>query len=297
MKSRLRDLVLNRFREREFNITPEVLADFFVQCRRRRPDYLFGYSSMLYEFALYVNQNGLSGRELKLRAAICSGEKIHDHFREAIHEAFGCPTVSEYGATEVGIIAHECPEGRHHISEDSVHLEILDKASQPVPDGEMGRVVVTVLHSQASPIIRYELNDFATLSTEPCPCGVTLRCLKSIEGRTSEVVIAPDGRVFHGMIFYYIMKDFTERMGTIKQFRLHQRALDRLDFYIVPAGDFGSDAEAYLKQRVREKFGDAMQIKLIYCDEIEREKSGKLRHFETDLDTSEHLARLYSAAD
>ena len=284
LKAKLKDCVLNRFREREYNLNHDTLIDFYHKVKRRKPDYLFGYSSMVYEFAMFVKENRLSGHELGFKNVICTAEKIPSSHRKTIESSFNCKVISEYGASETGIISYECPAGSHHISDDCIYVEIVDEKNTPVPDGVSGKVLVTVLNSFSSPIIRYELGDIATKAPISCDCGVNLSCLKNIVGRTSDVVLTPEGHSFHSIIFYYIIKDFTEKYGGVKQFKVRQAALDRLEFHLVLTDHSLNITDSYLKEQVNNKFGREMKVDFYYHDYLEREQSGKLRDFETVLD-------------
>jgi phenylacetate-CoA ligase len=282
-KARSRDFLLNRFREKEYDLTPEVLDDFYRQVRRKQPDYLFGYSSMVYEFASHCRDNNLPGRELGLKAAICTAETIHPFQRELIQSTFGCPVVSEYGAAETGIISYQCPAGRHHISDDTVLVELLGSDGRSVPEGEIGKVVATVLFSHAAPIIRYDLGDLAIRSSERCPCGVNLSLLDQIVGRTSGIIVTPAGRRFHSIILYYIMKQYADRYGGIRQFYVRQTHPDRLEVHIVTNSLFTDKARSWLSEAFHDKFGDDMQVEFLLQEKLPRTKSGKLTDFESDL--------------
>jgi len=283
-KMHLRDFVLNRFRERTYDLSARVLEEFYQDCTRRRPAYVFGYTSMIYEFALFVQARELDGRALRFRAAICTAESITDQQRRVIEEQLGCPVVSEYGAAETGIISYQCPKGSHHVSDDTVLLELLDNDGQPVSDGEIGRVVVTVLHSFCAPIIRYELGDFAIRRRGSCSCGVNLSMLERIVGRTSGIIVTPSGKCYHSIALYYIMKDFASKYGNVRQFKTVQTSEDHLEFYLVFDEGVNPDSEAYLMRLVKQKFGDDMRVTFTKTDQIPRSASGKLTDFESRLD-------------
>ena len=57
--------------------------------------------------------------------------------------------------------------------EDCIFLEIEDvETGKPVKDGETGNMVVTILHRNLPPVIRYNVRDLARIvSTETCACG------------------------------------------------------------------------------------------------------------------------------
>jgi phenylacetate-CoA ligase len=281
IRTAVKDLVLNRFREREYNLTQATLDAFLLDIQRERPEYVFGYSSMVHEFARHVQEKGIALHDLRLKAVICTAERIGHSMRNTVEAVFGCPLVSEYGATEVGIVSYQCPEGRNHVADDCVYVEIVDDQGNPLPDGERGRVVVTVLNSHSSPFIRYDLGDISAKVAEPCPCGRPLSVLADVEGRVGDVVYAPDGRSYHSIIFYYIMKELTQRFGGVRQFKVYQSALDRLELQIVKTTTFGPEAEQFIRDQVREKFGNQMTLELVFADAIPRKPSGKFRDFES----------------
>lgn len=294
LKIKAKDFLLNRFREVEYNINPTTLHKFYTDVVKKKPDYIFGYSSMVYEFAMYLKENSINLKSANLLAAICTAEKIYDFQRNLIEEVFGCKVVSEYGATETGIISYECQYGSNHISDDCVYVEIVDEKNRTLPRGETGRVLVTVLNNFSSPIIRYDIGDIASRSNKTCDCGVNLSILEKIDGRTSDVVIGPNGEIYHSIIFYYIIKELTQRMGGIKQFKVLQKKINLLEFHIVKGSDFIGDAEAFIRAEIKKKFGASMNLVIYYQEYIKRNQSGKLRDFETELDTLSLLPKFYA---
>ena len=77
IKAKTKDLLLNRFREREYNINIDTLFEFYNKIKKNKPDYIFGYTSMVYEFALFVERKKGDGKNLKLKAVIAKREKIY----------------------------------------------------------------------------------------------------------------------------------------------------------------------------------------------------------------------------
>lgn len=287
LRMRLRDAVLNRFREEEYSLSPSVLRAFHDRVRRDGPEYVFGYSSMVYEFAVFLREHGLTLSAGHLKGAVCTAESIPDYQRAVIEDALGCPVISEYGSAETGILSYQCPMGRHHISSDAVLLETLDDAGATTPSGVAGRVVMTVLHSHAAPIIRYELGDYAVLGSGTCPCGRSLPVLESIVGRTSGVIVTPSGECFHSIALYYIMKDFADKFGGIRQFSVRQTHLDRLEFHLATSAEFGPAAQHHLASLAQSRFGHEMRVVFVHHESLERSAAGKLRDFVSDLDTTQ----------
>jgi phenylacetate-CoA ligase len=277
-KTRVRDFLLNRFRESEYNLKAHVLKDFYNKMVRKKPAYLMGYSSMVYEFARFLREEGLDGRRLGLKLVKCTSETIQEVYRETINEVFGCNIVSEYGAAETGLIAFECDRGNHHLLLDCtfVHFVEQDMLANGVPTK---KILVTDLHNYAVPVINYEVGDSVVTSQHTCPCGRPFPLLEQIIGRLGDVVLTPDGQRLHSIIFYYIMKGLTDKGGGIKSFKVHQKDKDRLKVLLVKDKGFTQKSLEFLSREFQRHFGPEMHVDFEFCDAIPREQSGKLRDF------------------
>jgi len=288
---RFRDFLLNRFREKKFNLEPSVLMDFYKKIIKKKADYIYGYTSMVYEFALLLKNMNLKLGNHMLKGAVCTAETIHDYQRSVIEEVLGCKVISEYGSTETGIISFECKEGRHHVPDDCVYVEVVDDDNLPVPMGQTGKILVTVLHSFSFPIIRYQLGDYVRMSDDTCPCGVNLSIIDQIMGRTNDIIVTPQGRCFHSIAIYYIMKEFISKFGGIKQFKVRQTHISKLEMHIIRTDSYNGIAEGWLSNNIKNFFGKEMSVNFIYHESFQRSESGKLQDFETCLDTSNYLVK------
>ena len=116
------------------------------------------------------------------------------HYR-AIARAFGAPIASSYGSTETGYVFMECEAGRLHQVAESCHVDFLPfSADHGGP--ETGRILVTTFGNPWRSLVRFDVGDVVLLDTgPPCACGVREGLtLRSIEGRTVNLTLAPDGR-------------------------------------------------------------------------------------------------------
>jgi phenylacetate-coenzyme A ligase PaaK-like adenylate-forming protein len=109
-------------------------------------------------------------RELRVSEWIALGEEIDPFLYQAIVDQ-GIPVHSTYSCEEVGPIAFECEAtpGHYHVATSNVVVEIAGDLHE-IEGKKLGRVLVTHLHSYATPFIRYDLGDLALLK-ETCPCG------------------------------------------------------------------------------------------------------------------------------
>lgn len=116
------------------------------------------------------------------------GEYLSAAMRAAISEAFACPVLDEYGASEFMDIAYDCGHGWLHVNADWVLLEPVDKGYRPVPPGTPSQtVLLTNLANRVQPIIRYDLGDSVILKPDPCACGSCLPAIR-VQGRTDDII-------------------------------------------------------------------------------------------------------------
>jgi putative adenylate-forming enzyme len=183
------------------------LSDIVAQLNQSQPDVLVGYASMIRALA----DEQLDGRlRIRPRAVNSASEVLTPETRTMATRAFGVAPFNVYAATETGGIAAECARHRMHLFEDLVIPEVVDDQYRPVPAGHAGdRLLVTVLSSRTLPLIRYELTDRVSLTTETCPDGLPFGLLASIEGRTDDIIVLPatgGGTVrVHPIVFHQVL--------------------------------------------------------------------------------------------
>ena len=71
---------------------------------------------------------------------------------------------------------------------------------EPVPEGESGMLVVTMLQKEAFPLIRYKIGDISSLTWEKCACGRTHPRLGRITGRSDDMIVVRGINVFPSQI-------------------------------------------------------------------------------------------------
>lgn len=273
-RTRIKDFLLNRYREHECNLTPGVITDFIDKTGKRRPAYIMGYSRMLHEFASYAQSHGIDLAGLGLRMVKYTSESLEEQDKEYMKEVFQCPVVSEYGCAEAGIIAFECPDGSNHIMSDCVHVEYLD-----CDRGLAGvkEVVVTDLHNLSFPIMRYRLGDLVVPEDRPCRCGLPFPVMGRVYGRTSGI-FRLEGKAYHNAVFNYIIKAAQKKYNRIDQFRVVQTAPDCFTYQLAVNGPC-EEVERYIAAKTLDKLGPGVEVSFERFASLPRDESGKLRYF------------------
>lgn len=239
------------------------------------PVALYGYASSLHLLARRALAHGVGCRGLSgLRAVFATAEGLSPEQREVIAEAFGCGVAGEYGARDAGLITHECPAGGHHILAEGIHVEILRPDGTAAAPGERGEIVTTHLESFGFPLIRYRTGDVGVLAEGACPCGLLLPRLERVEGRATDFLLAPDGRLLHALGAIYILRV----LPGVGAFQIEQPTVERLVVRIVREPGFPEDGEAAIRDGLKRLLRAEPEIRIDYVDAIAAAPSGKHRY-------------------
>ncbi|HSS09187.1 MAG TPA: hypothetical protein VLL25_04845 [Acidimicrobiales bacterium] len=103
-----------------------------------------------------------------------AGEPMGSRMKRKIREDWGLELFMYTSAGDTGT-SWECHEhDGYHLWEDTVLVECLRPGTnQPVPDGEIGELVVTALDDPVAPLVRYRTDDLVRLDRSTCACGRT----------------------------------------------------------------------------------------------------------------------------
>ena len=120
-----------------------------------------------------------------LKKGLVSGE----YFSPELREAFAARSMSVhqcYATADVGLIAYESPGCDGMVLDEGVIVEIVRPGTnEPLPDGEVGEVVVTCLNPDY-PLIRFATGDLSAIIPEACECGRTNRRIRGWMGRADQ---------------------------------------------------------------------------------------------------------------
>lgn len=242
------------------------------------PDYLLTYPSNLFSLAQRCEEtgNGIPG----LRQVATMGEVVEPEVRAACERVWEVPLADAYSAQELGMIALQCPEHPHyHVQSENVLVEILGEDGQPCAPGEVGRLVVTDLHNFATPLIRYEIGDYAEAGG-PCPCGRGLPVITRVLGRTRNMLTLPSGE----QMWPAFTKALRQALPSLRQAQLVQRTRDEIEVRLVVASPLTPMEEDRARAALGKALSDAFAYRFAYVDEIPRSPGGKFEEVKSELD-------------
>ena len=156
------------------------------------------YASRIFEV---MNEEGVDPRKDTQLRILCIGAEPHsEEQRKRIEDNLGVKAYNSYGISEMmgPGVAFECPEQNGlHIWEDYFIVEIIDPVTlEPVPDGELGELVITTINREAMPLLRYRTRDLTRFLPGECPCGRHHRRLARLQGRSDDMIILKGVNIF-----------------------------------------------------------------------------------------------------
>lgn len=276
VKALITDLIANRKRVSAFDLTPESLNRYYHEALLFKPRFIYGYVSVIEIFAHYILDNRLSPLP-SVKSVITTAEILTEKSRQVISQAFGVTVFNEYGCGEVGSLAHECEHGGMHVMSDNVLLEV------EAGDLGSGEIIVTDFYNFTTPMIRYRLGDYATLSTKSCDCGRGFPLLESIHGRAYDVLHVPSGQRVHPEAVIYIFESIQSKTSAFEQFQVIQESRSQVLVRVIPNKNWTANIHDMLIRDLKRDISNDINYRINIVDEIYREGSGKLRLVKSEL--------------
>ncbi|WP_067061673.1 phenylacetate--CoA ligase family protein [Roseateles chitosanitabidus] len=147
-----------------------------------RPQAYVGTPSFL---KILLDKAAEQGQPLSVHKALVSGEAFPPSLRDWCGER-GVVGYQCYATADLGLIAYETSARQGLVVDEGVILEIVRPGTgDPVPDGEVGEVVVTTLNPDY-PLIRFGTGDLSAVLPGPCPTGRTNVRIKGWMGRADQ---------------------------------------------------------------------------------------------------------------
>lgn len=157
-----------------------------------------------------MDQEGVDPRrDTKLRIFAIGAEPHSNEQRMRIEDMLGVKAYNSFGMSEmqgpgVGFECDCCRQseenggvGGFHIWEDCYIVEIVNpKTLEPVPDGEMGELVMTSINREAMPLLRYRTRDLTRKIPGTCACGRAHVRVDRLRGRSDDMIVLKGVNIF-----------------------------------------------------------------------------------------------------
>ena len=172
----------------------KFMTDFGTTAVHAVPSYV----TRLYEV---MQEIGVDPRkDTKLKILAIGAEPHSEEQRKRIENMLGVKAYNSFGMSEMcgPGVGFECKEQNGlHFWEDYYIVEIVDPETlEPVPDGEIGELVLTSINREAMPLLRYRTRDLTRVLGRSCPCGRNHVRLDRMKGRSDDMMVLRGVNIF-----------------------------------------------------------------------------------------------------
>lgn len=232
---------------------------------------IIGYASALESLCKYCDTYPDKVSKTTMNSMISISETLSSEVKQRMTKYFGIPVVARYSNVENGILGQHRLDGTEEfeLNHASYYFEILDMESDKVlPDGEIGRIVITDLYNFAMPMIRYDTGDIGCIIKS----GISgKRVLTHLEGRKLDVLFNTRRQMVSSLLVYKNMWKYKE----IDQYQLIQKGPQEYTLKISAADGFQREEE--IIREYRSYLGEDAVIQIEIVSEIPLLASGKRR--------------------
>ncbi len=222
--------------------------------------------------------------QIHLKRGIIGSELWGDLMRGRIAEELGIELFDIYGLTEVygpGIGVDCSYHTGIHYWDDQVYFEIIDpETGEPVPDGQLGELVISTFHKEAAPVLRYRTHDITCLIPGQCPCGSPHKRIGRIMGRTDDMIKVKGVNIYPGQI-----TDALRNIeGLSSEYQVHIDHLEGKDQMLLKverkSQTDSKELEAALMRYFKSKVGLTIKVETVEIGALPRSEKKSQRVFD-----------------
>jgi phenylacetate-CoA ligase len=263
-RDRIRTFVENARWYDCFRLSPDVLERYHRDLCEWQPGCIIAYANALGALARAAERSRIVPRYPKL-CLVTGAEKLELHDREKIREVFGRPVHERYGSRDVALLGFQTDPGSTTFEIDWANVLV-----EPEEDGPLSSILVTKLHADAMPMIRYRIGDLGRFPIGSRPGHPTFE-LHEVIGREMDRLRRPDGAWLHPAAIPHLMKDYP-----VLEYQLAQADDYSVTLRVVPSGDFCDRSAEEIRRSVMANL-PGIEVRVEPCGQIERTASGKRR--------------------
>lgn len=202
-----------------------------------RPQFLYGYPTSLLTLTEELRERRLDGDFV--RVVLWAGENLREEVKRETLAFFGATGHEVYSSTETYTIGRTCRRGAMHLRVTDVVAEVEADDGTVTLEGGEGSLIVTRLHSQAMPLLRYRIGDRVTIVPNDCACGdMHTPVIQAVHGRVSDRVTTATGRLRAGDLLLALTKD----VAGVRRAQFRQDTPGKVEMQVVVADGVDEDS-------------------------------------------------------
>jgi len=255
------------------NGIPELQWDTI---QRIKPDSIMCVPSFILRLIQYAEEHGIDYRSSSIRKIIGIGEGLRNQdfslnlLGKKIKEKWDVELYATYSSTEMGATFSECEYGcGGHVHPELIIVEIIGEDNLPVPDGQVGEIVVTTLGVEGMPLLRFRTGDMAAKIVEKCKCGRNSYRLTPLVGRKNNMIKLKGTTLYPPAI-----NDVLDNSDFVANYVVYvqdsEAGTDDVVVKVGLKGQPGFDVVKELKDRFRSRLRVAPKVEVLPVEEVQK---------------------------
>lgn len=217
----------NYYRNNQFLFPCKFLDNTFAELtlnkiKENKIATLIGFTSAIVFLAHYLKDRNICGHTLGLKLIITNSEHLQPSHRKLLEDIFKVTVLNRYSTEELGGLGFQASlDTGFEMNTANYIIEVLDLHSdKPAALGALGRIVITDLHSDAMPLIRYETGDLGIGGKIYNADSQWFKSLRTLSGRIAQVLESSEGKFLYPLFLDSIMEKYHE----VQQYQLIQKS-------------------------------------------------------------------------
>ncbi len=252
------------------HLTDENFKKIVEKINEFKPSVIRGYPEVILFLSNYIKKNNIKIHSPK--SVTTTGSILFESTRKLIQEVFNCDVFDAYSSEGNATVSECSTHSCYHSSMEYAINEVLHDGIE-AEEGGRGRVITTDLHNYANPFIRYDTQDYVTKSSSKCACGRKLLAFEKIEGRASDILISPTGKLL-------IVQNFCvyfEMNKAVEHFQIRQNSIDDFLILLKVNSKFKPEMIDEIYKYWIDYIGGSIKLEIKIVDDIPLTQSGKRR--------------------
>lgn len=214
--------------------------------------------SFILKLIQYATEHQFDVSKLAVKKILCIGENIRDEqfepnsLAQRITAALPVQLFSTYASTEMQTAFTECSAGQGgHYNPNLIYAEVLDEDGNHVQAGSYGELVITTLHIEAMPMLRYRTGDVVCMHTSACSCGRMTPRISPVLGRKNQMIKVKGTTLFPSLL-HHVLHDYGGVTDYVVEVSHDALQHDQVVIYVCwKEGQDVTHLKEFLKSRLR----------------------------------------------
>jgi phenylacetate-coenzyme A ligase PaaK-like adenylate-forming protein len=271
ISSRMSKYVFNEIRYPAYRLSSEgEFSKLMEVTLKSKPEFVYGYTNAIYLFAEYLKNNGIKIDFVK--GVFTTAENLQGYQRDSIENQIG-RVFDQYGSSEINAVACETISGNYYdVIAPRVFVEFGEIADRLT---DARKLIITSFENKVMPFIRYENGDLAVPETSKQKTNFPK--IKSIEGRTSDIIFLPSGGSLVVPSFFgsRMLKD----VSGIVQYQVIKKSDELIQINLITNEEFKVESKSIILNTLNEYIPAELKYELIFNDPIVHSKNNKFKLF------------------